>query len=119
MAAVKRSTRVLLVSGLALSAFGLAGGPWAQAVPAPAPTYHWCPGDQWDPSWGKAYDWDWDHCHDGQGQTGPAGFGPRGVLPTWAPPQPPPPPWAPGALVIWNQTANGWGFWNNRIWTPI
>ncbi|MFZ0905000.1 MAG: hypothetical protein WAN71_14250, partial [Mycobacterium sp.] len=84
--------------------------------------YHWCPGDQWDPSWGKAYDWDWNHCHDGQGpagQTGPAGFGPWGVPPSWAPPQPPPPSWAPGALVMWNQTAHGWGIWNNGLWTPI
>jgi len=122
MATVKRSTRLLTVGGLMFSAFGLAGGSLAQAAPAPAPTYHWCPGDQWDPSWGKAYDWDWSHCHDGQGpagQTGPVGFGPWGVPPTWAPPQPPPPPWAPGAQVMWNQTANGWGFWNNRIWTPI
>ena len=25
----------------------------------------------------------------------------------------------PGASVMWNQTANGWGFWNNEIWTPV
>jgi len=108
--------------GLVLSAFGLAGGPWAQATPVPAPGYHWCPGDHWDPGWGTAYDWDWHHCHDWQpaaGQGGPAGFGPWGVPPPWAPQQPPPPPWAPGAQVMWNQTANSWGFWNSGIWNPI
>ena len=119
-----RLASVLVGGEMVLSAFGLAGGfgCWAQAAPAPAPSYHWCPGDQWDPSWGKAYNWDWNQCHDGPGpagQTGPASWGPWGVPPSWAPPQPPPPPWAPGAQVMWNQTANGWGFWNNRIWTPI
>jgi len=61
---VRRSTRLLVGGGLALSAFGLAGGsdPWAQADPAPPPGYHWCPGDQWDPGWGSVYDWDWNHC---------------------------------------------------------
>src|SRR5271166_420097 len=44
MATAKRSTRVLVAGGLVLSAFGLAGGPWAQATPVPAPGYHWCPG---------------------------------------------------------------------------
>jgi hypothetical protein len=57
MATLKRSSRVLAVGGLALAVLGPTGGPLAQAAPAPAPTYHWCPGDQWDPSWGKAYDW--------------------------------------------------------------
>ncbi len=40
---------------------GLAAGA-AQAEPAPAPTYHWCPGDRWDDGWG--YNWDWGRCHD-------------------------------------------------------
>ena len=40
--------------GLAVTALGLAGGadPSAQAAPAPAPSNHWCPGQQWDPAWG-------------------------------------------------------------------
>ena len=121
---VRRSTSVLMGGGLVLSAFGLAGGPspWAQAAPAPAPGYHWCPGDPWDPGWNNVSDWDWNHCHDWQrpgGPFGPAGWGPWGPPPPWAPPQPPPAPWAPGAQLMWNPTANVWGFWNNGIWTPI
>jgi hypothetical protein len=121
---VRRSTSVLVGGGLALSALGPAGGsgPRAQGAPPPAPSHHWCPGDQWDPGWGKAYDWDWNHCHYWQGpagQSGPAGWGPWEPPPAWAPPQPPPPPWPPGAQLMWNTTANGWGFWNNGIWTPI
>ena len=118
---VRLGTSVLAGGGLALFAFGLAGG-IAQAAPAPAPHSHWCPGDQWNPGWGKAYDWDWNHCHDWQGpagQIGPTSWGPWGVPPPWAPPQPSPPPSAPRAQLMWNQTANGWGFWNNGIWTSI
>lgn len=48
--------RVLVGSLLALSALGLAGGPHAQA--APAPTDHWCPGEPWNPAWGNVLDWD-------------------------------------------------------------
>ncbi|MFZ1175603.1 MAG: hypothetical protein WAO15_04890, partial [Mycobacterium sp.] len=75
---VRLCTSVLAGGGLALSAFGLAGGPtpWAQAAPAPAPGYHWCPGDQWNPGWGNVEDWDWNHCHDWQGPGGP--YGPAG-----------------------------------------
>lgn len=110
----------LLAGGLALSAFGLAGGV-AQAAPAPAPTYHWCPGDQWDPGWSPVLDWNWGQCHDWQrpGGPSPASWGPWGPPPPWASPPPPPPPWAPGANVMWNQTSAAWGFWNNGIWTPI
>ena len=121
---VRRSTSALVGGGLALSAFELAGGPdpWAAAAPAPAPSYYWCPGDQWDPGWAPVSDWDWNHCHDWQrsgGPSAPAGSGPWGLPPPWAPPPPAPPPWAPGANLMWNQTANGWGFWNNAIWTPV
>ncbi|MFZ1177739.1 MAG: hypothetical protein WAO15_16000, partial [Mycobacterium sp.] len=75
-----------------------------------------------NPGWGNVEDWDWNHCHDWQGPGGPygpAGWGPWGPPPPWAPPQPPPPPWAPGANLMWNPTANVWGFWNNGVWTPI
>ena len=120
---VRLYTGVLASGGLALSAFGMAGGPdiRAEAAPVPAPSYHWCPGDQWDPVWGN--NWDVNHCHDwqgagGQAQGGPAGWGPWGPPPPWAPPQPPPPPWAPGAQLMWNPTA-GWGLWNNGVWTPV
>jgi hypothetical protein len=117
-------TSALAGGALALSAFGLAGGPdpWAQAAPVPGPSYHWCPGDHWDPGWGN--NWDWNHCHDWQGpgvpnQGGPVGWGPWGPPPPWAPPQPPPPPWAPEAHLMWNPTANCWGFFNNGVWTPV
>ncbi|WP_372516936.1 hypothetical protein [Mycobacterium szulgai] len=105
---------------MVLSGFGFAGVPWAEA--SPAPSYHWCPGDQWDPGWDTVYNWNWTQCHDWQGrpgQSGPAGWGPWGPPPGWAPPQPPPPPWAPGAQLMWNPTAAAWGFWNNGIFTPV
>jgi len=115
--------RVLLGGGLALSVFGLAGGPGpvAQAAPAPAPSYRWCPGDPWDPGWNNVEDWDWNICHDWQragGPSAPAGWGPWGPPPGWAPPRPPQPEWAPGANVMWNPLT-GWGFFNAGIWTPI
>lgn len=69
--------RVLVGTLLALSALGLAGGPHAQA--APAPTDHWCPGEPWNPAWGNVLDWDWNRCHDWQhpgGPTAPSGWGP-------------------------------------------
>jgi hypothetical protein len=61
------------------AALALFAGGTAQA--APAPTFHWCPGQPWDPGWGAIYDWDWNHCHDwdrAAGQGGPMGNGPWG-----------------------------------------
>ncbi|MBW0018377.1 MAG: hypothetical protein JO236_12650 [Mycobacterium sp.] len=119
---VRLCTSVLAGGGLALSAFGLVDGSDSRAQATPAPSYHWCPGDQWDPGWGNVEDWDWNRCHDWQhagGPFGPAGWGPWGPPPPWAPPQPPRPSWAPGANLMWNPTANDWGFWNNGVWTPI
>jgi hypothetical protein len=89
---------VLVGDGLALSAFGLAGGPdpWAAATPAPASSYHWCPGDQWNPGWAPVSDWDWNHCHDWQHPGGPygqAGFG----------------PWAPAAVGVAEATSTAVG----------
>ncbi|WP_244892525.1 hypothetical protein [Mycobacterium asiaticum] len=107
---------------LVLAALGCAGGPSAQAFPAPLPSNHWCPGDFWDPAWDDIYNWDWNQCHDWHGPTGQgamAGWGPWGPPPGWAPPRPPQPTWAPGAKLMWNPTANSWGFWNNNIWTPV
>jgi len=40
---------------------GVASG-IAQAAPMPAPLYHWCPGDIWDP--GSGFNWEWLACHD-------------------------------------------------------
>ena len=51
------------------------------AQAAPAPSFHWCPGQAWDSGWGSIYDWDWNQCHDWQraaGQGGPMGNGPWG-----------------------------------------
>src|SRR3978361_1935150 len=64
--AVNTSTRfaakVVLSGVLGLSGLGLAAGV-AQAQPLqPFPTYHWCPGDNWDPGWGN--NWDGGNCHD-------------------------------------------------------
>jgi hypothetical protein len=119
---VWRFASVVVGGALALSALGL-GGTVVQAAPAPAPAGHWCPGDQWNPAWGNVLDWDWNHCHDWQrpgGPSAPAGWGPWGPPPAWAPPQPPQPQWAPGAQMMWNPTGGGnWGIWNNGIWTPI
>jgi hypothetical protein len=108
---IRLCTSVLAGGGLALSALGLAAGP-AQATPSPVPTYHWCPGDQWDPGWGPYANW--RECHDWG--PGPAGFaGP----PPWAPPAPPPPFWAPWASVQWDPGHNAWGFWNNGVWVGL
>jgi hypothetical protein len=108
----------LALSMLGLAALGLAGG---TAEASPVPTYHWCPGNPWDPSWSPVLDWNWNQCHDWQraGGPAPASWGPWGPPPPWAPPAPPPPPWAPGANIMWNQTAHAWGFWNNGIWLTI
>ena len=105
---------VLTSGGLALSALGLACS--AQAAPFPAPTYHyhWCPGDRWDPGWGNNANW--GGCHDWDDNYAPAGWA---GAPVWAPPQPPPPFWAPWASVVWNPDVNGWGFWNGGVWVPL
>jgi hypothetical protein len=100
--AVNTSTRLaakVVVSGvLGLSGLGLAAGV-AQAQPLqPFPTYHWCPGDNWDPGWGN--NWDGGNCHDDHhrdadydnhdrdywGDNGPG---------RWGPPPPPPPFYGP------------------------
>jgi hypothetical protein len=52
---------MLVSGGVGLTGLGLASGT-AQAEPTPAPLYHWCPGDFWDPGWG--FNWDWGLCHD-------------------------------------------------------
>jgi hypothetical protein len=109
-------TGALAAGGVALSTLGVTSGV-AQAAPPPAPIYHhhWCPGEQWDNSWGPYQNWnncrDWDDSYGG-----PAGYG---GAPPWAPPPPGPPPWAPWAQVVWNPAANGWGYWNGPVWVPL
>lgn len=101
--------------GLAASMLGLASGT-GQAAPHPAPVnhYHWCPGQQWNPSWGN--NWDQNNCHDWDDDAGPAGWGPP---PAWTPPQPRPPTWAPWAHPVWNPGMNHWGFWHNGQWNQL
>jgi hypothetical protein len=101
---VKKSTRfttTLVLSGsLGLFGLGVASGV-AEAMPmTPMPTYHWCPGDNWDPGWGN--NWYGDGCHDDHhrdmdygnhdhdywGDNGPGRWGPP-PPPNWGPPRPP------------------------------
>ena len=49
----------MLLAGAA--SFGLSTGT-AQAEPNFVPTYHWCPGQYYDPGWGP--NWDQNVCHD-------------------------------------------------------
>jgi hypothetical protein len=46
-----------------------------------------------------------------QGHSGPMPA--DAVVPVWAPPQPPPPFWAPWLPVVWNTELNAWGVWWN------
>jgi hypothetical protein len=62
---VKNTIRVAAATIITASGLGLAGltaAGVAQAVPAPLPDYHWCPGQFWDPAWG--FNWGGDRCHD-------------------------------------------------------
>jgi len=54
-------TAVLVSGGIGLTGLGLSSGV-AQAAPHEPPTYHWCPGDFWNPHWG--FNWEWFLCHD-------------------------------------------------------
>jgi hypothetical protein len=92
----------------------------AEAMPmAPMPSYHWCPGQWWDPAWGN--NWGWDRCHDDgywDGEPRDAGhwhgYGPwNGGGPGWENRGPgwggPPPPGGPG----WDHGPGGPG-WNDH-----
>ena len=39
--------------------------------------------------------------------------------PVWAPPQPPPPFWAPWLPVSWNAEAQAWGVYTNAGFQPV
>jgi hypothetical protein len=58
---LRAAAAVLMSGGVGLAGLGVASG-IAQATPVPAPLYHWCPGDFWDPGWG--FNWEWFACHD-------------------------------------------------------
>ncbi len=53
-----------IAASAAIAASGLGLAATANAAPAPelpAPTYHWCPGEFWDPIWG--FNMNWGECH--------------------------------------------------------
>jgi hypothetical protein len=58
---IKFASAAVIAGGVGVFGFGPGTGV-AQAAPEFAPVYHWCPGDQWDPSWGD--NWEWGACHD-------------------------------------------------------
>jgi hypothetical protein len=58
---LRAATAALLSGGVGVVGSGLASGV-ADAEPIPAPMYHWCPGDFWDPAGG--FNWDCGVCHD-------------------------------------------------------
>ena len=41
------------------------------------------------------------------------------AAPVWAPPAPPPPVWAPAAIVVWNPVVGAWGIWVNGVFVQI
>lgn len=52
-----------IAASAAIAAGGLGLAATANAVPTlPAPTYHWCPGEFWNPIWG--FNWEFGECHD-------------------------------------------------------
>ena|ERR1700751_2538428 len=57
------ASTVVISAGLGLAGLGAAAVAEAQPAPfAPFPDYHWCPGQWWDPGWGR--NWDFGRCHD-------------------------------------------------------
>jgi hypothetical protein len=106
---------VAVTGSLGLAGLAIGAGA-AQAVVGPAPEYHWCPGDGFDPGWGQ--NWDPGVCHDDYHRDSdgfdhsrdwggpPPGYefgGPPPAYDVYGPPpwQPPPPPeWGPPPLCI-------------------
>lgn len=51
-----------IAASAAIAASGLGLAATANAAPAiPAPAYHWCPGEFWNPIWG--FNMSWGECH--------------------------------------------------------
>ncbi|MUM15491.1 hypothetical protein FZI91_18010 [Mycobacterium sp. CBMA271] len=49
-------------AAIAAGGLGLAASANAARAPElPAPTYHWCPGEFWNPIWG--FNMNWGECH--------------------------------------------------------
>ena len=103
---------------MVFAACGLAGG---IAAAAPAPSFHWCPGQPWDPAGAASTTGTGTTVTTGRAQQvkvvdGQRALGSPAVLGAAAT--------APAAVgprrsVMWNMTARAWGFWNNKIWTPL
>jgi hypothetical protein len=55
------TSSLVMTAGLGLASLGATAVAEAQPI-APPPTYHWCPGEWWDPGWGD--NWDGGRCHD-------------------------------------------------------
>ena len=53
--------RIAAASFAVMAGLGLAGL-GATTVAQAEPGYHWCPGQQWDQSWGN--NWEQNSCHD-------------------------------------------------------
>ncbi|PQM53010.1 hypothetical protein C5U48_06260 [Mycolicibacter virginiensis] len=94
-----------IAAGTGLTGLGVAAQ--VQALPAPMPAYHWCPGQIWDSAWGM--NWEKNECHDDHhrdrdgndhsrdfrgDQRGPGGINQHG--PQGPHPQPPHGPQGPG-----------------------
>lgn len=77
---VRIATAIVVSGGVGLTGLGLATGT-AQAEPIPAPMYHWCPGDFWDPGWG--FNWEWNTCHDDFHRDVDGGWHDRDWHPDW------------------------------------
>lgn len=75
----------LLLGGVAVTGLGLVPGSAKAEVP-----YHWCPGDDWQSSWGT--NWDPADCHDNHHMDLD---GASHVFDFWGPPGIVEPPWHP------------------------
>lgn len=62
MGNILRFAASTLVASAGLGLAGLGVSAVAAAQPSPAPDYHWCPGQLWDPQWGD--NWDQTRCHE-------------------------------------------------------
>jgi hypothetical protein len=49
------TSSLVLTGGLGLAGLGAAAVAEAEPI-APPPTYHWCPGEWWDPGWGDNWE---------------------------------------------------------------
>src|SRR5690242_20604045 len=114
MKCMRSAATAALAGAMSIAAAGLAGAdppiPSPPHWPTPAPADRpgatiGVPGNPSPPGWSDTPP---------AGHTGPM---PQDAgVPTWAPPAPPPPIWAPWLPVVWNTELNAWGvYWNNSF----